>query len=93
MLDKVQSSSQEHAVSRLNLHPDSRVTLSSPNVANVVHSGGEANVSIFGVDQSSVDEAWYAPTYGVRCRAPVLRSLFNSGPAVSTILTLIEVPG
>jgi hypothetical protein len=92
VLDKVQSSSPEQAVSLLNLHPDSRVTLSSPNAANVAHSRGEATVSIFGVDESCVDDAWYAPNYGVRRRAPVLRSSFTSGPTPSTILTVIEMP-
>jgi hypothetical protein len=92
VLDQVRSSSREHAVGRLNLQPGSHVTFSSPNVANVIHSSGTASISIFGVKECCVDDAWYAPSYGVRRRAPVLHSSFTSGPAPHTILTVIEVP-
>lgn len=91
VLDQVRSSSRESAVSRLNLHPDSRATPFGSNAAKVVYTGGAVNISIFGVDDCFVDESWYAPTYGVRRRAPVLRSSFTSGAAPSTILTMIEV--
>jgi hypothetical protein len=92
VLDQVQSSSRESAAARLNFHPDSRSSFSGPNVAHLVYRGGTATISVFGVDACRMNEAWYAPTYGVRRRAPSLRSTFTTGPGPSTIFTVIEVP-
>jgi len=92
VLDRVNSSTPENAFARLHLHPDARANVTAPNTVNVDHPSGTARISIFGVDRSWIDEAWYAPRYGFRLRAPVVCSSFVSGPAQSTILTLIELP-